>query len=689
MRLKKRRPYVLSLQTLRNYEHAFSRVARRDARRTRLRRDRAARPDPGPRASPSPRPQGCSSAASDDSTRATTATRSTQAWTRSSRQRSSKGRSRPSTARCCCFDLRICAQRPRRRAASRRLSSRSCALRTSSCGATCGCADGSTPNASSERCRTRCRAGAEVSSRPRSSPTLWQLPRARAKHARIRRSATRRAVAPPEIDREPARRLLEDERGPVGIAPGDRKYGHALIGGQGGGKTLVPGPSSRDRRRGRRRARRTARCQRPARRARARADPRATATVHYLDLGQPEIGFNPLTIGASPGATRRGVRASADRGEPARGDPGRIRQLPAPGDRRGLRRRDAADLLARLPDARLPPDSGYREHRRTPLGPAPRDGLRPPLLAPRVPRAARRPSFAAQALNPPRNKTRTAASRPARSTCCCATPTSSTSSASSHRGEVLIVNAAKGDVGEDNTRLVMQLLLQLLHRAVQAQQHQAKRPPRRVSLLLRRGPQRAHPVGRDDARRRALRRSRGRLRLAVLGPDRRRDRPLRRSLAAAVDLDLPHARDGGRPLTRRTSDGRLLRPHLESTKKTSSGCASPPTTSPASTSTTPSTSGSPGAHRAPASSPKRFPWRTLHDQQLAEHHRQAQRERGGHYPDPPARAARRQTRPRSTGQRQRATQPATDTGAAPARRRRARPAIDPDTAGAQLPLEEL
>ena len=38
------------------------------------------------------------------------------------------------------------------------------------------------------------------------------------------------------------------------------------------------------------------------------------------------------------------------------------------------------------------------------------------------------------------------------------------------RGEILIVAGAKAAVGEDNTVLVTHLLLQLLHRALQAQQ---------------------------------------------------------------------------------------------------------------------------------------------------------------------------------------------------------------------------
>jgi hypothetical protein len=69
--------------------------------------------------------------------------------------------------------------------------------------------------------------------------TLWQLPRATVTHARLPRATVWRAIAPPEIAREQARLLLRDERGPVSIAAADRKYGHALIGGQGGGKSSV------------------------------------------------------------------------------------------------------------------------------------------------------------------------------------------------------------------------------------------------------------------------------------------------------------------------------------------------------------------------------------------------------------------------------------------------------------------
>ena len=171
--------------------------------------------------------------------------------------------------------------------------------------------------------------------------------------------------------------------------------------------------------------------------------------------------------------------------------------------------------------------------------------------------------------------------------------------------------------------------------------------------------------------------------LAVLGPDPRRARALRRALAAAVDLDLPHARDRRRPLARRAGDGRLLRPHLDRPGKNRNGCASRPTTSSTCPSTPPSTSGSPEAPRAPPSSPARCRWRSSTTRQLAEHHLAAQRDRGGHHlahlaaplgdkrsARPPADQSRARGRPepRSDPSRRRAARPTdgADRGSGPA-----------------------
>ena len=86
----------------------------------------------------------------------------------------------------------------------------------------------------------------------------------------------------------------------VSIAPDDRKYGHALIGGQGGGKSSVM-------------ARHFANDVRDPERAVILIDPKGPLAelclglvasgrvVHYMDLGHPEVGFNPLRIRASWG----------------------------------------------------------------------------------------------------------------------------------------------------------------------------------------------------------------------------------------------------------------------------------------------------------------------------------------------------------------------------------------------------
>jgi TraM recognition site of TraD and TraG len=49
---------------------------------------------------------------------------------------------------------------------------------------------------------------------------------------------------------------------------------------------------------------------------------------------------------------------------------------------------------------------------------------------------------------------------------------------------VIVINGAKAVAGEDNTRLLFQLLLRLVHRAIQAQQALPEERRRRVSLYL-------------------------------------------------------------------------------------------------------------------------------------------------------------------------------------------------------------
>ena len=111
--------------------------------------------------------------------------------------------------------------------------------------------------------------------------------------------------------------------------------------------------------------------------------------------------------------------------------------------------------------------------------------------------------YAAQALNPPRNKLERLISTQEIDTLL-RHPVTLDLESILERGEILIVAGAKAAVGEDNTILVTQLLLQLLHRALQAQQELPE--PRRGLAADRRGAQRPHPLGRQDARRGAHRR---------------------------------------------------------------------------------------------------------------------------------------------------------------------------------------
>lgn len=311
--------------------------------------------------------------------------------------------------------------------------------------------------------------------------TLWQLPRARVKHARLPRATVRRAIASPEIDRDPNRVLLRDERGAVSIAPGDRKYGHALIGGQGGGKSSVM-------------ARHFANDASDPERAVVLIDPKGPLAelclglvprdraVHYMDLGEPEVGFNPLAINASPGV-RAAVflQALIDANPPGSiqaASDSFLRQAvaavcavePQPTIWHVYRmldfgnsnyRRRVVARLKRIPGADFAWAYWKREF--------------PALLADR--------GYAAQALNPPRNKLERLISTREIDTCL-RHPHGLDLAGILERGEILVVSGAKAAVGEDNTILVTQLLLQLLHREIQVQQDRSTGEPRRVSLLI-------------------------------------------------------------------------------------------------------------------------------------------------------------------------------------------------------------
>ncbi|MCL6479352.1 MAG: TraM recognition domain-containing protein [Peptococcaceae bacterium] len=69
--------------------------------------------------------------------------------------------------------------------------------------------------------------------------TLIHLPSVRVRVSTLNRYPVRRAVAPLGICRDPEKAILRDEDGPVGIFDEDRKYNILLLGGQGMGKSTT------------------------------------------------------------------------------------------------------------------------------------------------------------------------------------------------------------------------------------------------------------------------------------------------------------------------------------------------------------------------------------------------------------------------------------------------------------------
>jgi len=313
--------------------------------------------------------------------------------------------------------------------------------------------------------------------------TLWHLPRARAKHANIPRATVRRASAPPAIERNEARQLLRDEHGPVSIAPDDRKYGHALIGGQGGGKSSLM-------------ARHFAADANQPGRPIILLDPKgplaelclglvpAGRVVHYLDLGAPELGINPLRIDAPPGTRADLFVRSLIEANP----PGAIQAASDSFLRQATSAVCAVEanptlwhVYGMLDHA----DSSYRDRVVSHLSGLPGTEFARGYWNREFPALIADKGFAAQALNPPRNKLQRLLST-REIDIVLRHPVALDLDGIIDRGEILIVGGAKAAVGEDNAILIMQLLLQLTHRALQNRQQRSPdgSPAGAVSLLV-------------------------------------------------------------------------------------------------------------------------------------------------------------------------------------------------------------
>lgn len=298
---------------------------------------------------------------------------------------------------------------------------------------------------------------------------LWALPRQRAKGARLVRSPVRRVAAPPEVCREAGLALMRDEYGLVGLHPEDRKYGLALIGGQGTGKTSAM-------------ARTIAIDAQDRGAAMIVLDPKHDLAQHalslvpedrtcwYMDLAHPEVGIDPLGVDAQPGVVADMLvaalrEANADGAIMAASDrflrhaamavcaieerPTLWHMLELLSPRRDEYRERVTERLATQPEhAALLRYWGtsfpelWSDATRGQLGmalDAPRNKLERLITTVEVDKALRHP-FALDLRRVIRDR------------------------------QVLIVNGSLGEVGQDNAVTVMQLLIQLLHQALKQQQ---------------------------------------------------------------------------------------------------------------------------------------------------------------------------------------------------------------------------
>jgi hypothetical protein len=208
----------------------------------------------------------------------------------------------------------------------------------------------------------------------------------------------------------------------------------------------------------------------------------AHRTVHYIDLGRPEIGFNPLAIEASPG-----TRASVFLGALIEANPpGAIQARSDDLLRQAVtvvcaveRRPTVWDVYRML----SPGDGAYRQWALARLDAIPGMDFARYYWRREFPELLRDRSRTLEVLDPPLNKLRRLLSTP-QVDVVLRHPRSLDIEGAIARGEVIVVNGAKAIAGEDNTRLLFQLLLRLVHRAIQAQQALPEPDRRRVALYV-------------------------------------------------------------------------------------------------------------------------------------------------------------------------------------------------------------
>jgi hypothetical protein len=313
--------------------------------------------------------------------------------------------------------------------------------------------------------------------------TLWHLPSRRVRGVGLERSQARELPASQAISRDPTDMLLVDEHGPLGIAPGDRRYGYAVIGAAGGGKSSIvfryAGNVARDRSR-----------------ALILADPKEDLardvlcvvprdrTVHYIDLAKPYCGLNPLALTHVAPEVRADILISALRETAGEGS------IQARSDEFLRAATTAVCVVEQTPTLwhvrRMldPFEGGYRDwvvrelryHREV-------DFIRDywEREFPAMVKANSR--FAAEALNAPRNKLSRFLAVPSLGLLVNHPVELDLERIIAGR-EILIVNGSKGAVGEANAVLFLQLLVLLVKKTLHQLQRRERSERTQCALVI-------------------------------------------------------------------------------------------------------------------------------------------------------------------------------------------------------------
>jgi Replication-relaxation len=321
---------------------------------------------------------------------------------------------------------------------------------------------------------------------------LWQLPSPFLKGVRIERSSVPRVPAPPEILRPPAdRALARDERGHVGLRDEDKRMNLMLLGSQGTGKTSVMCRAIAD----------------------DASDPNCAVIVldgksdlalkalsvipeeleggrrvHYLDFARPEIGIDPFSADADRDAVADGIveafkdvheegsiQASSDR---------YLRQaaIACMGwtDKTGAGPATLWDMWTLL----LPGAEQFRQQVVAAIGTDPELAAAAMFFGEQLPDqlSSARTQFAPR-LDSPVNKLQKLTGQP-RLDAILRHPVSLDIDALIRARDVLVVSGAAGAFGEGSARVLLQFLLHMVHRALIRQQELPEQERARVALKV-------------------------------------------------------------------------------------------------------------------------------------------------------------------------------------------------------------